>query len=183
MRAVRADDGPSLGRGVAMVVERVDARGAEELEGGATVPAGTRITVALRNLGDRPVWVWLFDVGVSGRVGLITNDAPSGRRLESARSVGDAFTVGAPRGLMISWPADVPPDGPRTESLVLVTADAPMDLSVLATGDDSAAARAIGLPDLLAEARTGERPTGAREGGAGARYTVTRFDLDLTPAR
>lgn len=183
MRAVRADDGPGLGRGVAMVVKHVDARPAEELEGGATVADGTRITVALRNLGDRPVWAWLFDVGVSGRVGLITNDAPSGRRLESARSVGDAFTVGAPNGLTISWPADVPPDGPRTESLVLVAANAPMDLSVLATADDSAAARAMGLPGLLAEARTGERPAGAREGGAGARYTVVRFDLVLTPGR
>jgi hypothetical protein len=54
-----------------------------------------------------------------------------------------------------------------------------MDLAALATGGDPA--RAGGLPALLAEARIGERPVAAREGG-GARYAVTHVRYRLDPA-
>ncbi|GAB7190485.1 hypothetical protein NUM3379_11910 [Kineococcus sp. NUM-3379] len=164
------------------VAVQVAARGAGSPADGAGGPpgvlhAGERLLVSVRNLARARVFAWLLDVGVSGRVSLVSNDLPDGRPLEAAGRFGDGHVFGAPDGVRFSWPADVPAGAPRPETLLVVVAHAPADLSVLQTG---AAAREVpGLPAVLAEAAGARVRSGA---GAGSRCVVRAVDLLLHPA-
>jgi len=140
---------------------------------------GDRVSVTVRNSGPEPVHVWLFDVGVSGRITLISNDIPSGRPLAPSGQPGDAHSWGGPQGIEMSWPRDVPADLPRPETFVVLAADRPADLRALETaGQDARSGE--DLSGLLAEVREGVREAGGVLRDA-LRYTAQRVDFLLVP--
>ncbi|MFF8196486.1 caspase domain-containing protein [Streptomyces bobili] len=88
---------------------------------------GYRVTVT--NHSDEPQYFWVLGVGLSGRTALVTNDQPSGYRLESHGAA--HRTTRTTKPIRITWPRDVPRLGPRRETVHLLVGDRPMDLNVL----------------------------------------------------
>lgn len=97
---------------------------------GAELHVGDRIYVSVQNTGVRAIHVSLLDVGVGRHVVLLNRNEPEGVDL----AAGDTELFGLPevrsiRGLELMWPDDVPPDGPREESLVVFVSSGPLPVS------------------------------------------------------
>lgn len=157
---------------------------------GARLPAGSKAFLTIRNTGDEELYVWVFDVGVSGRSSLLTNAAPSGTLLGPKGGEDDTLDVWGPAGEALFWPGDVPVspaaaggDAARPETFVVVVADRRSDLSSLAgrSGTARGSARSP-LDAILDEARTGVRevaPTSAGE--PPLRYRLEEVEFLLLP--
>ncbi|MFL5980304.1 MAG: caspase family protein [Gaiellaceae bacterium] len=145
-----------------------------------------RVSLTVRNRSDSVLYIWLFDVGVSSRTTLVTNDAPSGARLEPAGTAGDARTIGGSSGTALDWPADVPRDAGRSELFVLIVADKQQNLRPLeSTGEKTRELRTgpvSALDALLDEARIGTREFAPAAGDAPQiRYVVEQVEFFLEP--
>lgn len=145
---------------------------------------GDRLSVSVRNLGRQPLYFWVFDVGTSSEIALVTDASPSGRELSPAGEPGDRQTVGGPGGTALEWSPSAPRDGERPETLVVIIADRPQDLSPLQSRD--AARRRQDLSPLeaaLAEAQTGVRSWPSESSSVSSlRYRVYNCDVILEPA-
>jgi len=157
---------------------------------GARLRAGDRISLRLQNLGLDPIFAWVFDVGVSRRIALVTNAAPDGTLLAPAGSPGDAVTIWGAEGGALAWPADVPGPSPATtgarlETLVVVLADRRQDLGPLESSTSSSrGAMRSALDAALEEVRAGARevpPEDDAAEGRPLRYRVERRQLLLEP--
>ena len=157
---------------------------------GARVPTGERLSLRVRNLSDRPLFFWLFDVGVSLRVSLLTNAAPAGTRLGARGEVDDTRLVWGVEGAPVSWPGDVPvaPAGlppERAETFIVVLADQPQDLSWFVTaraGERGARGPRSELELALDAVRIGIREMPAAEGDSPPlRYRVERISFFVVP--
>ena len=187
MRKLRSGDGPAA-FDVPLDVELVrhDAGGKTRCDrNGERLFIRDRISLTIRNRGDSVVFAWLFDVGVSNRTTLVTNDAPSGARLEPAGTAGDTRTIGGQDGTALEWPADVPDDAGRAELFLILLANKPQDLRPLETAIGTAR-RAAGDPlspldALLEEARSGTREFPVQVAAAPVRYRVEQVDFFLEP--
>ena len=154
---------------------------------GERVVIGTPITLTLRNTATEERFVWLFDVGVSGRSSLVTSAGASGTRVGPAGDEDDTLDIWRADGEPLFWPADVPldPNG-RPETFVVITADRRNDLSGLASRQPAPrSARRSPLDLLLDEVRVGSREvapaSGATEGDA-LRYRLDRVEFVLLPS-
>jgi Caspase domain len=147
---------------------------------GSRLAVGTRVQVAVLNLGPEPRYFWLFDVGVSGRCTLIT--ASSGTLVGPMGTVDDRRTVWDADGEPLSWPADVPvlAGAARPETFVVVLADRRSDLRGLAgvVRDDGEPPSA--LDAVLAEVRAGVRAERGA-GDDGLRYRLEEIAFLLSP--
>jgi hypothetical protein len=150
--------------------------------------AGEHVSLTVRNRSDTELYFWLFDVGLSNRTTLITNEAPSGARLEKAGTAGDARTIGGSGGTALEWPAEVPRDAGRAELLVLIVADRQQNLRPLETVSGTTRELRMGpastLDALLEEARSGTREFPAEGGADGVpqiRYRVEHIEFFLEP--
>lgn len=136
---------------------------------GASVRAGEAVFVSVRNEGDTPVYATLLDIGVSGRITVLTEFAPSGVRLAPGERQEYVYGFddysGVLEGVTLQWPDGLDPAYARPETVLLfVTAD-PHDFSALAQ-DGFGQAR-----DLL---RAGADTTG--------RYDVRAVEFEVEPA-
>jgi hypothetical protein len=184
LRALGPGEGPAyLDVPVAVELARHDPEGRRVLDPhGTQLFNGERISVTIRNESNIPVFGWLFDIGVSSRIALVTNESPSGFRLAYAGTPGDSRTVGGTDGLPLDWPPTIPTDGPRLETLVVILADRPQDLHALETGSARERGGASSpLDAILEEVRIGTREWGASQDGAPLRYRVERIDFLLDP--
>jgi Caspase domain len=148
---------------------------------------GDRASLTVRNRGNSEIFFWLFDVGVSNRTTLVTNDSPSGARLAPAGMPGDSRTIGGKDGTAFEWPADVPRDAGRAELFVVIVADRQQNLRPLETVSGAArqapGAPASTLDALLEEARSGTREFPADDNGVPQiRYRVERVEFFLEPS-
>lgn len=147
---------------------------------------GDRVSLTVRNRSDCELYFWLFDVGVSNRTTLVTNDAPSGARLEPAGTAGDARTIGGSGGTALDWPADVPRDAGRSELFVLIVADKQQNLRPLESVGEKTRELRTGpvstLDALLEEARSGTREFSPEDTDAPQiRYRVEQVEFFLEP--
>jgi hypothetical protein len=111
---------------------------------GAQLRVSERVSLTVRNTSSDDLFVWVFDVGVSGRPALLTNAGPSGMLLGPAGSADARLSVWSPDGTPLLWPGDVPSDVTREETFVIVLADRRGDLSSLATPSTARSADATG---------------------------------------
>jgi hypothetical protein len=101
---------------------------------GAMILAGDCVSLRLANRGKRRLYVHVVDLGVSGKVTLLTQSWPSGVNLGPGE---DKAVLGeAPGdtlfGVRCHWPDTVLADSPRSEELVFIVTDRPTDLRGLA---------------------------------------------------
>jgi hypothetical protein len=119
---------------------------------------GDRYWVTVTNTSDVPLYFWVIGVGLSGRTALITNDQPSGYRLEPLDAEhGSSRTT---PGVKVYWPSDVPEQGPCQETVHVLVGDRQMDLGGLASRTDferSVRAGDSALEALLTEVWDGVR--------------------------
>ncbi len=151
-------------------------------QAGATLFAGDRVYLRVFNEDLPRLYVSVYDVGVSGRISLLTSSEPAGVEL----ALREDYTLGADEsgvveGLEAWWPRELPTSGgPRLESFVVFLSDRPLDLRAL---------EAPGIRRLdRAAAVTRASPARATSLAAGAelvRYAIERVDFQLhpTPAR
>jgi hypothetical protein len=156
---------------------------------GERIAAGTPVTLTLRNRSDEPRYVWVFDVGVSGRSTLVTAAAPSGTRLGPADDEDDIVDIWGGDGTRAFWPNDVPVDETgRSEVFVVVTTSDRQDMTALASRSVAELASRgesrSPLDLLLDEVRVGSRemPTSDGDGDGGLRYRIDRLEFVLVPS-
>jgi hypothetical protein len=157
---------------------------------GARVPVGERLSLRIGNLADRPLFFWLFDVGVSLRVSLVTNAAPTGTRLAARGEVDGTRLLWGAEGAAVTWPDDVPVAPPglppeRAESFIVVLADRPQDLGSFVTaraGERGSPGPRSELELALDAVRIGVREMPAADAGPSPpRYRVERISFFVTP--
>lgn len=156
---------------------------------GERLAVGTPLSLRLTNTGSAPIFVWVFDVGVSGRSSLLTNAAPSGTLLGPAGAEDDSTDLWDLDGEPLTWPTDVPTRAPagvepgRWERFVVLAADQRGDLSSLASRRREA--RSVGssaLELVMDEARTGVREIAAPDPDADPlRYRIETIEFLLEP--
>jgi hypothetical protein len=127
---------------------------------GAALGLRDRIYVKVATKAQRRLFVHIFNVGLRGKVTLLSNFAPSGVALDG----GDpAFVLGRGAngvlaGLGLSWPKGLPRDSfPRVDELVVIVTTAKIGLQCLETREVLPIARSKGsqLQDLLAQLHDG----------------------------
>jgi Caspase domain len=126
---------------------------------GAALGLGDRLYLKLRPRGYRRLFVHLFNVGVRGKVTLLTSFAPSGIALDG----GDpAFALGrAARGLLsgleLTWPSGLPRQTfPRLDEIIVIATTDKTSLRSLETQEVVLTTRGGSkLSDLLAQLQDG----------------------------
>jgi hypothetical protein len=140
---------------------------------------GERISLQVTNNAGRDLYVGLFDIDTAYNVTLISNDEPSGWRLQA----GQTKTVGGTDGVPLEWDAGVPDDEERPETLLVIAATRPQQFDALTTGGATRGEAGGGssLESLLAEAGTGTRGWPAK-GAESVTYCAKPVDFYLVPA-
>lgn len=101
----------------------------------AALGLGDEIYCRVKNRGRRELYVHVFNVGLAGKVALLTPYAPAGLRLD----VGDVLnTAERPdqtlAGMKLSWPDSLPKATfPRVDTLVVIATTKPANLTRLET--------------------------------------------------
>ena len=134
LRALRGGEGAArLEDEFAIAWGRVEDRQGRPLAMvGETLFEGERFYARLENHSHVKLWFSVFDVGLAGRVSLLSASAPSGIEVGPGQSYVLGQRQGLPlEGLQLYWPDLVPRDGPRLEALVVFVMDGPEDLGSL----------------------------------------------------
>ncbi|GGK63318.1 hypothetical protein GCM10011509_09660 [Ornithinimicrobium pekingense] len=148
---------------------------------GVRLYPGDKISVAITNTTDTPVYVGLFDIELASKIVLLSRDQPSGWRLEP----GETKVAGGTDGVALSWDDTVPDNEERLETLVVIAATEPQEFLLLETARDVVTRRGVPsseLESLLTEAVTGTRNwnAGSSTTGAPPRYSVDTIDFFLS---
>ncbi|HET9168744.1 MAG TPA: caspase family protein [Actinospica sp.] len=136
---------------------------------GATVHAGDRVYLSIRNDSEDTVYLSLVDLGITGGVAVLTYDSPSGRALDPGREHVFGFDGRSVLpGIRVGWPDGLDPAQPRPETVLLLVTEQRQDISMLTQrGVDGADPRDFDLPTI---------------DGRAARYDMHTIDFELDPA-
>ncbi len=184
--ALRKLENNGLEQGVRVTLGRVVDGERVVLRPGDVLHAGDNIYVDLENTSPTPVYVAVFDIGLSGSIALLTNSNPQGIRLTRDATYTFGASNGALEGQPISWSDKVPDEGLRRESLVVITTTEPQDFEALevevmgnARGEDKGPSR---LERLMSHFRTGGRRDIPSERDAqGGLFHVRTQDFEVSP--
>lgn len=163
----------------------VGGRGRPLARSGVAVPAGAEIYVSVRNDGADPIYVSLIDIGVSGRITVLTSSSPSGVKLTrgAAHVYGYDDVNLVLTGMPLTWPEGLDGTFARPETVLLLVTSAPQDVSVLEQdGAHRGAAVAMSpLQRMLDQIASGRvRDLGGRFDPI-VRYDVHAIDFELDP--
>ncbi|MFI5960243.1 caspase domain-containing protein [Cryptosporangium sp. NPDC051539] len=100
---------------------------------GASLGVGDLVYLAVRNNGDVPLHVSVVDIGLSYALTQLTEEAPSGVRLDSGRSYDYGWNDGARRweGFPLEWPLGLGTESPRPETVLVLVTRRPHDVTAL----------------------------------------------------
>jgi len=147
--------------------------------------AGERVYVRVRNDGAVPVYTSLVDVGVAGRVSVLTRFAPSGVHLPPGREYvfGWDDLSGQLTGVELTWPDGLDPELAREETIVVLVSSQPVDITLLEQDGVRRDHRPLRSTlertlDQLATGGTRELPADA---GPQVRYAVRTITFALDP--
>jgi hypothetical protein len=149
------------------------------------VHVGDHLWFRACNEGPGTVHVSLLDIGLSGRVSLLTGHLQSGMMLAAGtdETLGFDSRIGRLVGLPLSWPDALPVVAARPETVLVVVSEAPVDVSVLQQdGTRSRPERTtVGSPleRLLAQIVTGATRDITPPTPTGTRYAVRAIDLQV----
>ncbi|MEJ2887704.1 caspase family protein [Actinomycetospora aeridis] len=163
---------------------RVREDGGDEVLGqGAHLFVGDHVVIRARNRATRTRYVSVVDVGLAGRLEILTSSEPDGISVAPTHTYEVGRSSPGASGLPLRWPAGLPDGSPRAETMVTIAANAKIDgLGQLAqpgvvTRSGTLTTR---IGRLLEDLAVGRR---AREqaGGDPVRYRVVPFDFVLHP--
>lgn len=149
---------------------------------GDGLKVGDRLWVTATNRSTAPLYAWVFDIGVSGRVALLSIAT---QQLATGQAVRVGFTdAGAPDGLAMGWARDLTARvGPRRESVVVLVANHWIDVRVFETPYLEKSATRGGpaaLEDTL-RALGGGTSRDASRRAEDQRFGVHAVDFDFSP--
>jgi hypothetical protein len=190
MRNLRGGEGPSK-LDASMEITWGLVQGGEEhtlpLQG-AVVHVGESVFIRVVNRGTGRVWVSLFDVGLAGKLTLLnSNLAPLGVELAPDEDYIFGMKQGKVQGQSLSWPAGLPKEQPRPESIVLLVMDREQDLRPLQQAGMRSVPRGRGseLQQLLQQVESGQmRDMNPDQPQTDLKYDVRHitFFVDPVPA-
>jgi Caspase domain len=158
------------------------------IETGDHLYVGDAVVVRARNKADNTRYVSVLDIGLTGRVAIMTSAEPSGATVVAGEElvVGEDATH-ALRGIGLYWPEGLPTTGPRPETLVTLVADDAIS-GLLALQQAGVRTRSVdrgvrsALDVLIEDLSVGTRDAAAVAGATKpSRYRVHRFDFVLHP--
>ena len=130
----------------------------------------------------RTIYVSILDIGLTGRVALVTDSRSFGIQVSPGESTGVGVDpYDGPIGVDIRWADGAPRARPRRESLVIITTDKPHDLRALqgrgaARGDATRSARPLeAMKDWFSRGTTREMVSSV--GPEYLRYFVSHIDF------
>jgi hypothetical protein len=182
-----AADGPStLGAAVTVewgVVE--DGRPRPLPERGAVVSVGAKQYISVRNNGPDDVFIALIDLGVAGRVAVLTDVSPSGERLAAGREYvfGLDGLDGVLSGEPLTWPEALDATRVRPETALLLVTSAPHDVSVLEQGGvvRTRTRPVTSLQAVFDQIGSGRGRDAGRARGPEVRYDLRTIEFELDP--
>jgi hypothetical protein len=150
---------------------------------------GEWIYVTVTNRTEQPLYFAIFDIGIGGKVTLLTSGSPGGRKLEPGKSstLGKRDGELAIRGVgPMTWPSDVPASVERRESLLVIAAtewtEFPLFETAVVTRALSRGNRMESLLDGVRQAAPVYRDMPRDDTAAPYAFHVHRIDFDLSPA-
>jgi hypothetical protein len=149
---------------------------------GTLLHVGEPVYVWLRNDSTRPLYFFVFDLGVGGAATLLSSADPSGRQL----APGDEYVLGQRDGgklvgTKLAWDPNVPTEDARPESVLVIVTSQPDDLAVLAHGGVGSATRGSSpIRSALAAAFVGGTRDWPVDSPSQNQYAVARFDWNLS---
>ena len=153
---------------------------------GSVVHVGDRIYVSVRNNTGTPVFVSLVDIGVSGRIGVLTRFSPAGVQLapNERYTLGFDDLDGELTGVPLSWPTGLDPAQARPETVLVIVTSGPQDISALE--QDGVGRRGVRGPvsplqRLLDQVATGCTRELDPPGGPSVRFDVHTIEFELRP--
>jgi Caspase domain len=102
---------------------------------GAALGLGDRIYVQVKHAARRRLYVHVFNVGLRGKISLLTRFAPAGVALDRGDApliLGQTHLRGL-AGLGLAWPDRLPRVAPRLDEIFIVAATTPGSLAMLET--------------------------------------------------
>lgn len=154
-------------------------------EHGCALGLGDRIYVKVKSTAQRELCVHIFNIGVRGKISLLTRADPAGVFLNAERSefvLGQRFDQ-APVGCPLSWPKGLPRETfPRLDELIVIAIPIRTSLASLETQEQLVRGRAARskLDDLLAQVHDG-LPRNLRGGEPIAGFFLKRLSYLLHP--
>lgn len=150
----------------------------------ALVHNGDRVYVRVTNRGTTRLFVNLIDIGVSRSIGILNRSQLSGVAMEP----GESYCFGQRAydqitGNRMRWPKQVPDDGPRLETIVVVVSDQPQDLTVLESQGVQRFFGSSPLQQMLIRAGQGVTREVSWEEEADVRYAIRFIDFTFHPGQ
>lgn len=130
-------------------------------ESGGTLALRDLVYIAVRSKAQRPLYVHVFNIGIQGKITLLTRtSAPSGYLLtpQAPELVLGRHFDGSLPGLPLSWADDLPRTLPRIDQVAVIVTAAPTSLQGLESQERRGVRRGAGnrLQDLLAQLQDGQ---------------------------
>jgi Caspase domain len=153
---------------------------------GTALGLGDRIYCRVKNPAPRNVYVHIFNVGLRGKISLLTDYAPAGVKLGLGMEQLLGYELdGTLSGLGLSWPVDLPKDTfPRLDTLVVIATTTPANLTALETVEIAMRGmirRSVsGLEQLLGQLQTGNTRDTEKTAPLDA-YLIKRLTYFLHP--
>jgi len=151
---------------------------------GATVHVGDPVYVSVRNDSGADVFVSLIDIGVGGRITVLTREAPSGTRLAQGKEYAFGFNgySGVLTGVALQWPSGLDPDAARQETVLVLVSSAPQDVTALEQrGVGSRGMSRSPLGTLIDQISVGGTRDLSVPAGQDAHYDAHLIDFELDP--
>lgn len=158
---------------------------------GDTLYVGDRAYIDVENMTAASLWLAIFDIGITGKVTLLTSATPTGRKLAPAGHTEARYSLGESFGKLLGFgPGALPADAPQEltlyhEAFVVVVCTEAADFFVFETTGlerSKRGPRSHSFGDLLDWVREGSlRDFGAEQ--ATSRYSIERLDFTLAPVQ
>jgi hypothetical protein len=162
----------------------------QPISSSTVLQTGERIYVSVHNRGEATVYVSMIDIGIAGKITLLTRGAPSGHEVCEGHSYtfGEDRRAGVLKGAPVEWPEGVAAAHGRPDTVLVIVTSKPQDLRAL---EQPGVARARGrsevfspLQDMIDQLATGDARDLRPEHGPGVdpvRYDIHAVSFELAP--
>lgn len=151
---------------------------------GDILSVGDRVYLKVSNKSPNNIYFTVFDIGLSGKISLLTRSEPSGIELlpEQDYVLGYRERIGL-KGLELGWPTGVPEDGMRVETIIVIVSDIPQDLRPLVGEGMRGMREELSPLQLLLEqiGHGGSRDIIDEENIPDVRYSVKHINFYVSP--